>query len=270
MDPTIQHFYRDRYVEHDRLTRSGHGQLEFLRTQELIRRHLPKPPARVLDVGGATGVHARWLAADGYEVELVDPLEEHVAQALQSGGFAASVGDARALAQADDSVDVTLLLGPLYHLVEPADRLQALREARRVTRPGGLVVAVGISRYAGLLEWGNNGRLTPDKVPVFAGLLSTGLHFDDPNGFTTAYFHCVGELTEEFAAAGLVEVAEFGVEGPAAHTLENAVGEEIERLMPAAVTLARFVEVDPGMVASSLHYLAVGSVDGVTAVDQED
>jgi hypothetical protein len=60
------------------------------------------------------------------------------------------------------------------------------------------------------------------------------------------------------------------VEGPAAHTLENAVGDEIDRLMPAAVTLARFVEVDPWMVASSLHYLAVGLVDGVAAVDQKD
>jgi SAM-dependent methyltransferase len=270
LDPTIRSFYRDRYVEDDRLARSGHGQLEFLRTQELIRRHLPKPPARILDVGGATGVHARWLAADGHEVELVDPLEEHVARAAQVGDFTASVGDARDLAQPDDSVDVTLLLGPLYHLVDPADRLRALREAHRVTRPGGLVVAVGISRYAGLLEWGNNGRLTEADVPTFTDLLSTGLHHDDPNGFTTAYFHSVGELTAEFAMAGLTAVIEFGVEGPAAHTLENAGPDDIPRLMPAATTLARLVERDPAMIAASLHYLAVGrSVDGVAAVDQE-
>lgn len=159
LDAAIRSFYRDRYVEDDRLSRSGHGQLEFWRTQELLRRLLPVPPATILDVGGATGVHARWLAADGYSVTLVDPVVEHVEKAAAVGTFAAVVGDARQLEQEDDSVDVTLLLGPLYHLVEAADRAQALAEAARVTRPGGVVVAAGISRYAGLLEYGNNGYL---------------------------------------------------------------------------------------------------------------
>jgi hypothetical protein len=54
-DPLIHAFYRDRYVEDDRLSRTAHGQLEFLRTQELLRRYLPVPPATVLDGGGATG-----------------------------------------------------------------------------------------------------------------------------------------------------------------------------------------------------------------------
>ncbi|ADB30289.1 Methyltransferase type 11 [Kribbella flavida DSM 17836] len=260
LDPLIRSFYRDRYVEHDRLARSGHGQLEFLRTQELIRRYLPPAPARVLDVGGATGVHARWLAADGYEVELVDPLEEHVAVAAAAGGFTASLGDARELAQADNSVGATLLLGPLYHLVDRADRLQALREAGRVTRRGGLVVAVGISRYAGLLECGNNGQLSEDNLGSFVDVLATGLHHDDPNGFTTAYFHHADELGAELDDAGLNEVFVLGVEGPAAHTLENAAPSDVPRLMPAAITLARLVESDPAMIATSLHYLAIGRV----------
>ena len=80
LDPLIRAFYRDRYVEADRLARSGHGRLEFLRTQELLRRWLP-PASVVLDVGGATGAHARWLASDGHHVTLVDPVVEHVQQA---------------------------------------------------------------------------------------------------------------------------------------------------------------------------------------------
>jgi 2-polyprenyl-3-methyl-5-hydroxy-6-metoxy-1,4-benzoquinol methylase len=65
----------------DRLHATAHGQLEFERTRELLRRYLPSPPSRVLDIGGATGVHAGWLAEDGYRVHVVDLMPEHVAMA---------------------------------------------------------------------------------------------------------------------------------------------------------------------------------------------
>ncbi len=260
LDPLIRGFYRDRYREDDRLIRSGHGQLEFVRTQELLRRFLPMPPATVLDVGGATGIHAAWLAGDGYSVHLVDPVVEHVERASAVGGFTASVGDARSLLQETDSVDVTLLLGPLYHLVDAADRAQALTEARRVTRPGGLVVAAGISRYAGLLEYGCSGLLTEENSHLFTDALASGRNYDDPNGFTNAHFHHVDELRTEFETAGLHDIAVLGVEGPAAPTLDNATPEEVPTLLPAAITMARLLESDPRMISSSFHFLAFGRV----------
>ncbi|GAA0940219.1 hypothetical protein GCM10009554_30720 [Kribbella koreensis] len=258
LDPLIRAFYAERYVEDDRLVRSGHGRLEFLRTQELIRRYLPGPGATVLDVGGATGVHARWLAADGYVVKLVDPVAEHVATASEVGTFAAMVGDARKLEQADDSVDVTLLFGPLYHLVDAADRAQALAEARRVTRPGGLVVAAGISRYAGLLEYGNKGMLSEDTLPEFEVALTTGRNYDDPTGFTNAYFHHADELRAEFDQAGFDATEVLGVEGPAAATLEHAAPADVPTLLPSAILLARLVENDPNVMSTSFHFLAFG------------
>lgn len=260
LDPLIRAFYAERYVEDDRLARSGHGQLEFLRTQELVRRYLPGPGATVLDVGGATGVHARWLAADGYDVTVVDPVEEHVAKAAELGTFAAMVGDARKLEQQDDSVDVTLLLGPLYHLVEQADRAQALAEARRVTRPGGLVVAAGISRYAGLLEYGTKGMLTDETLQVYTGALMTGRNYDEPNGFTNAYFHHADELRAEFDQAGLFDIDVLAVEGPAAATLEHSYPEDVPRLLPSALLLARMLEKDPRVMSTSFHFLAIGHV----------
>src|ERR1700730_15756573 len=93
----IRHYEATR--EEDRIS-SGFGQLELLRTQEVLRRHLPAPPARIIDVGGATGVHARWLAGDGYEVRLVDASPRHVDLSnaeLGSKGVIAELGDARAL-----------------------------------------------------------------------------------------------------------------------------------------------------------------------------
>jgi ubiquinone/menaquinone biosynthesis C-methylase UbiE len=102
-----------------------------VRTQELLARLLPPPPATVLDVGGGTGVHADWLAQRGYSVHVIDPVEEHVTLAGRIPNVSSAVADARCLSQADESQDAVLLLGPLYHLPEREGRFQALREARR-------------------------------------------------------------------------------------------------------------------------------------------
>ncbi|MEV4263028.1 methyltransferase domain-containing protein [Kribbella sp. NPDC049584] len=256
LDPLIHEFYRDRYVEDDRLIRSGHGRLEFLRTQELLRRWLP-PASDVLDVGGATGIHARWLAEDGHRVTLVDPVAEHVEQAATVGTFSAEVGDARHLRQADASADVTLLLGPLYHLVEASDRAQALSEALRVTRPGGLVIAAGINRYGGLIEAGSNGHLTAENLHLFTEPFASGRN-DGKSGFTVAYFHHADELATELTTAGLNDVQVLGVEGPAANVLQNTPPDAVDTLLPSAVLLARQVESDPNLIAAGFHFLSRG------------
>lgn len=258
LDPVIREFYAERYREDERLTRSRHGQLEFLRTQELLRRFLPEPPARILDVGGATGVHARWLAAGGFSVHLVDPVPSHVEHAAAIGGFTAEVGDARALGVADESVDVTLLLGPLYHLVTAGDRQRALGEARRVTRPGGLVVAAAVSRYAGLLEFAGLGLLTEHTQGEFLDQLATGIHHDDPNGFTNAYFHRAGELRQELLDAGFSDVTVLGVEGPTTAALDNAAPDKADDVLAAAIRCARILESDPAVMETSQHFLAFG------------
>lgn len=132
----IIEFYSATINESDRLSGPADGVLEMVRTQELLRRHLPPAPASVLDVGGGPGAHARWLSEDGYRVHLVDPVQRHLAEAEDSG-CSVELGDARELSAADASYDVVLVLGPLYHLVEAADRRTALAEAYRVVRPGG-------------------------------------------------------------------------------------------------------------------------------------
>jgi SAM-dependent methyltransferase len=152
-DPDILSFYSDVYNE-DRRIRAGIRELELIRTREIIRRYLPSGRLDVLDVGGGSGVHAEWLLQDGHQVTLLDPVPRHVNEATARLGahteFRAEVGDARQLNHPDESFDAVLLLGPLYHLVDRSDRLRAWKEARRATRAGGLVFAVGISRFAEL------------------------------------------------------------------------------------------------------------------------
>ncbi|MBF4998047.1 class I SAM-dependent methyltransferase [Nocardia sp. BSTN01] len=98
----VEHYSRT--SECDRLLRSAHGRLEFLRTQELMRRVLTLQ-ATALDVGGGTGVHARWPAGDGHSVHLVDPVPRHIEVAATLPGVTAEIGDARRLHTADNSVD---------------------------------------------------------------------------------------------------------------------------------------------------------------------
>jgi len=127
LDPTILSFYRDRYDEDQRLVRSRHGRLEFRRTKQLLRRYLPAPPATVLDVGGGTGIHARWLAEDGYDVHLIDPVANHIAQASTHLDFTAGIGDARSVSVADQSFDVVL--------ASVHERSRRRRRRRRRRRP---------------------------------------------------------------------------------------------------------------------------------------
>ncbi|MGW3123007.1 class I SAM-dependent methyltransferase [Streptomyces sp. NPDC001107] len=85
------------------------GRLEFWRTQDVMRRLLP---AHVLDVGSGSGVHAEWLAQDGYQVELIDPVPLHVEQAARIPGATARLGNAREPPAPNAAYDAVLMLGP--------------------------------------------------------------------------------------------------------------------------------------------------------------
>src|SRR4029079_14002228 len=130
----------------------------------------------------------------------------------------ADVGDARALPLSDASADAVLLIGPLYHLPERADRLRALVEARRVCRPGGVIIAAAISRFASMLDGLRGGYLEdPAFAVVAASDLEDGTHRNptrNPNYFTTAYFHRPEELAAECSAAGIAHDATLAIEGP--------------------------------------------------------
>jgi ubiquinone/menaquinone biosynthesis C-methylase UbiE len=255
--------------EADRL-QQGAGQLDRERSRELLGRFLPPPPATVLDVGGGPGGHACWLAARGYQVHLIDITPLHVELARQASArqpeaplASGAVGDARALPWADATADAVVLFGPLYHLTDRADRLQALREARRVLRPGGALVAAAISRFASALDGLCRGFL---KDPQFAEIvrrdLAEGQHRNPtgrPEYFMDTFFHHPDELRGEVAEAGFAAARVYGVEGPGWLVSgfdawwEN--GEYRDRLLQ----LARALEAEPSLSGASAHLMAVAT-----------
>jgi len=243
--------------------------LERARTRELLLRHLRPPPGVVLDVGGAAGAYAFWLADAGYEVHLVDPVPLHVSQAEEASRAragrrlaSARLGDARRLEFPDASADAVLMLGPLYHLTDRPDRIAALSEARRVLRPGGLVFAAAISRFASLLD-GLRGAVF--EHDAFAAIveqdLRDGQHRNDtgvPEFFTTAFFHLPGELEAEVREAGFAVGGVFAVEGPGAFVPEFAKRWADSAARARLLDLVRCVEREPALLGASPHLVAVG------------
>jgi SAM-dependent methyltransferase len=260
LGPDIRAYYEEGR-ERGRLTAGP--SLERLRTQVLLERYLPAPPARVLDVGGAAGVYATWLAGRGYQVHLVDPVPLHVEQATEAakGSFTAALGDARDLAEADASQDAVLLLGPLYHLVERAGRLRALGEARRVARPGGVVAAAVITRYASMMDGFYRGFLERPGFPERTlHTMRHGSHHNprrDPQLFTTSYFHQHDELAAEITDAGLRLEAIVPVEGPLpwAPGLADRLADPGQRQF--ILDVLAVMEDDPAIAGLSSHLLAV-------------
>jgi len=264
--PEITRFYQE-VPEEERLA-AGPSQLEFVRTQEVVLRYLPPPPATILDVGGAAGIYALWLAEKGYQVHLIDAVPrlvevaERRSEASPHSISTCQVGDARALSFDDAIADAVLLLGPLYHLTEVAERLRALQEVYRVLRPGGVMFAAAISRYGSALD-GIARDLFRD--PAFAAIVQNDLEYgqhrnttDNWNYFTTAYFHRAEELQAEVSSAGFHCQAVLGLEGPGWMLSDFDARWADPRMREDLLRVARALESEMAIIGVSAHLLAVG------------
>jgi ubiquinone/menaquinone biosynthesis C-methylase UbiE len=243
------------------------GELERLRTQAILARRFPPAPAVILDVGGGTGAYAVPLAKQGYEVHLIDPVELHLEQsrsyAIASGVALASItqGDARHLDFPSSSADAVLLLGPLYHLVEQSDRVQALLEVRRILRPRGVLFAAAVCRFASLIDGLSRGFFRDSEFrKIVAADLACGLHRNPTNHpayFTTAYFHRPEELASEVGDAGFADIQILAIEGPAWSTalFRETWNDTVQR--QSLMEFLSFIEGEPSVQGASAHLMAV-------------
>jgi S-adenosylmethionine-dependent methyltransferase len=220
MNSSISDYY-DRAVDAE-WKRLDHHWLEFETTYRHIVQCIPVS-APILDLGGGPGRYAFRLTQGGYSVFLGDLSERNIAFARvqeQASGVrlaGAARVDARDLGRfADASFGATLCLGPFYHLQDPADRRQVVRELHRVTRPGGFVFAAFITPYAPLYDFIKN---APQTIGVqrrnLRRWLATGL-YSPPEGsrrFPHAYFARPNDIAAEFPADAFEPQFLFGCEG---------------------------------------------------------
>ncbi len=136
---------------------SRHGSVEFLTTMRYIHRYTFEG-AKILEIGAASGRYSHALALEGYEVDAIELVQKNIDifNSKTQPGEKITVRQGNALDLsfiADESYDITLLLGPLYHLYTQEDKLKAMNEAIRVTKKGGVIFCayclcdVSILRY---------------------------------------------------------------------------------------------------------------------------
>lgn len=149
--------YYHKFSEEKRLTRR-HGQVEFITSMHYIHQYLneigkkvKKEEIQVLDIGAGTGGYAIPLANEGYDVSAVELVKYNVGMLkAKESSVKAYQGSALNLKRfANDTFDFTLLFGPMYHLFSEEDKVQALKEAKRVTKKKGIIfVAYLMNEYS--------------------------------------------------------------------------------------------------------------------------
>ena len=217
---TVYDFYEQQFEE---VTRFTHNPLEFIRSKEIIKRYLRKPCLTIADIAGATGPYSYWLAEQGHTVHLLDLSDKHLEQAkaygkkngLELSSFTRS--DARHLPYEDNMFDITLNMGPLYHLQDSGDRLQCIAECYRVLKVGGTAIFAYISRFASLID-GYRYNFVDDAEfqKIIKTDLLTGKHENPkniPNYFTTSFFHTPNLIIEELGQCNFQDIKVLPVEG---------------------------------------------------------
>ncbi len=210
----VSGFY-DASNEQMRLIRTRQGQLEFYVTMEYIHR-FAKKGSKVLEIGAGTGRYSIALANEGMDVTAVELVESNLAVLKENSKGIENIrsfqGDATDLTRfEDDSFDVTLVFGPMYHLYEKVDVDKAIDEAIRVTKPGGAILYAFLSVYGimyanymtGNWAFGEEENFTADyKVKHFKEQLFTGY---DIEGFEKLFDD---RDTEWIATAGTDSILE--------------------------------------------------------------
>ena len=251
----------DFYEKADEDGRLGWQTKDFTRSKSIISRYLFASSMEIADVGGGTGPYSFWLAEKGHKVHLLDLTQKHIDIAMQkgkTGNIALSsyiCGDARDLPYENESMDLVLVMGALYHLQAPESRHKCLTEAFRVLKCGGYVICTVISRYTPLISTIKWNIFHHYDIDILEKIIKTGMA--DGFSFPHSYFHTPNEIITELSNAGFRNVNTIAVEG-----ISNAFGDyNLPTDEEEAARLLKCIEITesiPELLGISRNIIAVG------------
>lgn len=231
LDNILDDFYKDGYVEDDRLTKDRMHYVEFVTTTTYIDKYL-KPGDRILEIGAGTGAYSLYYANKGYQVDAVELVQGNVnvmkSKIKPDINLKAIQGNAIDLSMYEDNTfDITLSLGPLYHLFKEEDVDKAIKEAIRVTKPGGKIFVAFILFDLTVLTWGfqlkniydnygDNEEVSTDFKP----------NNDEKLIFNMRYFNEVKNIMNKYNVKKITYVATDGVGRVMRDTINDMSDEE--------------------------------------------
>lgn len=245
---------------------NGMGFFEFERIKSLIERHIKSPKITIVDVGGGTGKYSEWLAEKGHAVHLIEPVQKHIQLAEKRSNklknkFTVTLGESKNLHLTDNSTDLVILHGPLYHLQKKEDRLATILEAKRILKNGGLILGFAInssaSTVAGLMQGLVHKKPFLDMCKTE---LTTGIH-NAPKEFpwllAEGFYHKPKQLKKEFSSQGLEILNLFAVEGIIWLDTEYFANMLHPQKKKTLLDLLKTTELDESVLSFSPHMMLV-------------
>ena len=254
----VQEWYDNCYDEWERLSRH---RIEFDITKKYMDDYIKGTDLKIFDIGGGPGRYSIYLAEKGHNVSLLDISAKNIRTAMEKCSEQGVKlmefihADAKDLSGYSYDFDVILLMGPLYHIIDENERRNVLNQAVSHLKPGGMMFASFISKYAPIQDY-LKGVHHIDNTYQLMKYLKDGANTPE-EGFTTAYFWAPDEARKFMAAAGLKGLAFVGVEDILC-SKENEVNvldkENYQKWLEICYELGQ----DSNLFGTSEHFLYVG------------
>ena len=225
--------YYNKFCEEKRLTRR-HGYVEYVTSMKYIHEYLPqgkKETVKILDVGAGTGRYSVQLAGEGYDVTAVELVKYNLGiLKSKKSSVKAYQGNALNLSRFEaDQFDMVLVFGPMYHLYTKEDKVKALKEAKRVVKPGGIIlVAYSMNEYSILTYGFKEGHM---KESIRNQKVDDSFHVRSKEEDLYDYVR-IEDIDAIDQAAGVKREKLIAADGPANYmrTVLNAMDEETYQL----------------------------------------
>lgn len=231
-----------------------HGIVEFETTMHHLRRFL-RPDHMILDIGAGTGRYTSALMKEGYRVKAIELVRRNIEVFLKREPTADVVqGDARSMPFLESGMaDVTLLLGPLYHLISDEEKVKTLREAKRVTKPGGLIFVAYLMNEYSILSY----CFDEDRIGDFLrrGVVSKDFHIQADSDELYDYVR-IDDINRLNEMAGLERVTIFSPDG-AADYMRTRLNRMSEETFAHFIAYQKCISERPDLIGAGSHVVDV-------------